>query len=55
MLNKYVFNIKRNTYLKDILNAGKLARENNYDFVYFNGNIYYVDYNGYCYKTSILI
>lgn len=50
---KYIFNNEGNIYLGNLLNAGKMARRNNCDFVYFNGCVYYVDYKGYCYKTSI--
>ena len=53
MDQKYVFNSRRDIYMKDLLTAGKIAIDNGYNFVNFNDILYFVDLNGNCYKTNI--
>lgn len=48
-----IFNNDQQFYLKNLCNAGKLAKTEGYDFLKFNGIVYFIDNWGNLHQTSI--
>lgn len=53
-ISSKIFNIKEEFYLRDIINARKMAVDNGFELFKFNDFIYFIDRDKNLHKTKLL-